>query len=123
MPTRAKKPCAYPQCPELVEAGNTYCGIHRKGESRRQDKFRTRDKRIKSFYSSARWQKVRNRFIKINPLCEHCLDKDIVTPAEEVDHIVPVKEDWSKRLREDNLQSLCRRCHRRKTVKDKELYG
>ena len=47
-----------------------------------------------------------------------CLLKGIVKKADLVDHIVPIREDWSKRLDSTNLQSLCYRCHREKTRKD-----
>ncbi len=38
--------------------------------------------------------------------------------AELVDHIIPSKDDWSDRLNSNNLQSLCRACHRAKTKRE-----
>jgi len=126
MPSRSKKPCAQPGCPELIEAGNTYCEEHRKKESRRRNKRydnNQRDPKLKKFYSSARWQKVRRKKIKRDPLCEHCAEAGITKPADLVDHIIPLKVDWSLRLRLDNLQSLCRSHHQTKSAKDKEKYN
>ena len=128
MPTRSKKPCNYPGCPELIEAGSTYCKEHKevKADRKRLNNKRydeNRDPRLKKFYAGSRWRRLRNLYIKRNPLCEHCLTDDRVKPAEEVDHIIPVKEDWSKRFKIENLQALCRSHHRSKTIKDKELYG
>ena len=127
MPQRLKKPCNYPGCSELVEAGKTYCEEHREDkQSRKKERDRQynekRDPKLRKFYSSARWKKVRKRYISKNPLCEHCLERDRVKPADVVDHIIPVKVDWSKRLDASNLQSLCNSCHAKKTQEDKKEY-
>lgn len=125
MPRRAKKPCNYPGCPELVTAGQRYCDTHtKKAEKQRQaryDKYQ-RDKQSAKFHSSRAWQKTRNRKLKLNPLCEYCLP-DNITPATEVDHIIPIKVDWSFRLVMSNLKSSCHACHMRKTAEDRKKYG
>lgn len=121
MPKRAKKPCAYPGCSKLV-SGQTYCEKHFKEVEKKRQKLYDRyqrNKKIARFYSNARWQKLRDRKLKHDPLCEHCLP-DVVTPATEVDHIIPVEVDWSRRLDWNNLQSLCHSCHMKKTAEDKK---
>ncbi|MDO7487031.1 HNH endonuclease signature motif containing protein [Peribacillus frigoritolerans] len=55
-----------------------------------------------------------------NPLCEHCLLMDKVTPMDVCDHIIELKDDWSLRLDISNLQSLCNSCHNKKTAKVKK---
>lgn len=123
MPKRAKKPCAYPGCSKLV-SGQTYCEKHFKEVEKKRQKLYDRyqrNKKIARFYSNARWQKLRDRKLKNDPLCEHCLP-DVVTPATEVDHIIPVEVDWSRRLDWNNLQSLCHSCHMKKTAEDKKKY-
>jgi len=40
-----------------------------------------------------------------------------------VDHLLPIKQAPELRLDLNNLQSLCRSCHRRKTEQDNRLYG
>jgi 5-methylcytosine-specific restriction protein A len=75
-----------------------------------------------SFYNSWPWRKLRKAFRIKNPLCKHCLDKDEVTPMKVVDHIVPIKAggeplDW------DNLQSLCEKCHNKKSANESRGYG
>ena len=51
----------------------------------------------------------------------------MVRAAEEVDHIVAVSADLSLGFERTNLQSLCRRCHQKKTanenstISDKEI--
>lgn len=71
----------------------------------------------KRFYDSTRWQRLRRAYLTANPLCEECLLKGITEIAEEVDHKIPIADggsptDW------DNLQSLSKTCHSRKTRRD-----
>jgi 5-methylcytosine-specific restriction protein A len=65
------------------------------------------------------WNKVRAVKLVGNPLCEECLKAGIVKQAEEVHHIKPVAEFPELRLAIDNLQSLCRVCHNKKTAEEK----
>ena len=125
MPHRNKKPCSKPGCPKLVAAGQTYCNKHKKEyKSRRNKKYdrEKRDKKISKFYSSSTWKKIRDRYIKKNPLCEICKEKGLSEVADEVDHIVRIKVNWSKRFNSKNLQSLCHKCHMKKSAKDREKY-
>jgi len=126
MPTRPKKPCAYPGCPELVPAGQTYCEMHReiynKNRHQRYDVYE-RNERAKKFYSSPAWKKLRKIQLNEQPLCAMCLKKNIIKQAEMVDHIVPIQINWSLRLVKSNLQSLCNRCHAIKTAEDKKKYN
>ncbi|WP_420796749.1 HNH endonuclease signature motif containing protein [Alkalihalophilus marmarensis] len=59
----------------------------------------------------------------INPLCEWCERDGRLEPMVDVDHVVPVKQEWERRLDVSNLQSLCRSCHAKKTAEDREKYG
>lgn len=63
-----------------------------------------------------RWRKLRNRRLDADPLCRHCTERGLVTPAVEVDHIKPKalggEDTW------DNTQSLCKPCHQDKTRQD-----
>lgn len=47
-----------------------------------------------------------------------CEKKGIVTAANVVDHIIPLRIDYNKRLDVNNLQSLCNKCHNIKTKND-----
>ena len=50
----------------------------------------------------------------MNPLCAECDRHALVTPGEVVDHVKELKDGgdpWDP----DNLQTLCKECHAKKT--------
>lgn len=57
-----------------------------------------------------RWQKLRARILKAEPLCRKCQRR-----AVEVDHVKPVSQGGAF-FRRGNLQALCRACHEAKTA-------
>ena len=69
-----------------------------------------------SFYQSMAWKDTRKAYLKsVGGLCEKCLAKGIIKPAEAVHHVTPLTEenvfDLNISLSWDNLQALCRTCH------------
>lgn len=81
---------------------------------------------VNKFYHSTHWRKLRALFLKKHPICNHCQNKDIITKATTVDHIVSINpnDGWNTEngkyphpLNTDNLQALCFKCHARKTGK------
>ena len=70
-------------------------------------------------YNSARWKAVREKQLKIQPLCEACLNNGIDEPATQVDHIRAISFGGDP-LNIENLQSLCYRCHGIKSRKEQE---
>jgi len=48
-------------------------------------------------------------------LCVKCLERGILTPAVDVDHIKELKDYPELCLVDSNLQSLCKSCHSKKT--------
>jgi len=81
-----------------------------------------KESKNKHIYASTRWTKLSRNFRKKYPLCSMCRDRGIINEAKEVDHVVPINLggaiwDWA------NLQGLCRRHHRLKTMNDKKKYG
>ena len=70
----------------------------------------------KGFYSSKAWQHTRTAFAKSKGnLCEVCLAKGLIVPAEIVHHkieLTPMNvNDPSITLDWNNLQCVCRECH------------
>jgi 5-methylcytosine-specific restriction protein A len=58
--------------------------------------------------------------LKTEPLCRECVAQGIYdVVATEVDHIEPHRGDWSKFVDRNNLQSLCKSHHSKKTAKER----
>lgn len=70
------------------------------------------------FYDTQEWRKLRNWFIRANPLCNQCSRRERLVLAKVVDHIIPI-EDGGEPLDVENLQSLCKPCHTAKTNKER----
>lgn len=76
-----------------------------------------KDNNSAKYYNSIQWKRLRNYYIRRHPLCEECLSKGIVKPAEEVHHKLPfiygiTEEDrWNRLTDEDNIIALCKECH------------
>ena len=118
MPSKPKRPCAQPGCPELVDSG--YCDKH-KQQAGYYDK--QRGSSSARGYGS-RWQKYRRLWLSRQPLCIHCLDKNRVTQATDVDHIVAVSGPSDPLFwRPSNHQSLCHSCHSSKTARENGGFG
>jgi len=64
-------------------------------------------------YNNRRWRRRRRRQLAQQPLCEFCLAKGLVVPADVVDHI---EEHHGDRMKfwYGALRSLCRPCHERR---------
>lgn len=112
MPYKPRPGCKYPLCPNRAEKGSSYCNLHK---PKKEDNRPSSTARGYNY----RWQKVRKMYLKENPLCVECLNLGIITPATIVDHIEPHKGDYDKFWDEDNMQSLCEKCHNIKTGKGK----
>lgn len=125
-----KKICNKPGCTKLIDYSDKYCEKHvfvdKVNEADRQknyDKYR-RDQKSKAFYDSPEWRKTRQIvLVRDNYLCQDCLDKNKITPYDVVDHIIPIKVNWSLRLELSNLRLLCHSCHAIKTAEDKRKYN
>ena len=116
VPTRPKRPCSYPCCPELVDG--RYCDAHQKVIDRGYNKERSPE--IKKRYGNA-WRKIRSRYIKAHPLCVECKRAGKLTPAEEIHHIVPLSKGGTHE--ESNLMSLCTSCHSTITAREGGRWG
>lgn len=120
MPWKPLRPCNHPGCPSLSD--QAYCEQHRKevkGENNRRYDTDRRDKGMRAFYTSTAWRHLRELKLKQMPMCEECYRQGRISKAVIVDHIKPARESLSDRLNIDNLQSLCRSCHNKKTATDR----
>jgi len=102
MPRRPKRPCRQPGCVTLTNEG--YCAAHRRAMYKRID--RNRGNASQRGYD-ARWRKAREVWLHEHPLCVECQSTGKLTPATDVDHIIPHRGDpvlfWDR----TNWQSLC----------------
>jgi len=95
----------------LVRDGGSRCKDHPKVNSFADKK--SRGTRHERGYGSA-WTKLRESILQRDAgLCQACRKQGRLTPARDVDHIIPKAEGGTDD--ESNLQSLCRACHTEKT--------
>lgn len=59
---------------------------------------------------------LRHQQLTKEPLCEDCLKRGHIVPATDVDHKEAHNGDWDKFIDHENLRSLCKSCHSRKTI-------
>ena len=68
-----------------------------------------------TFYNTTKWRKARLAHLQKEPLCQECLKKGKITPADSVHHKVsPFKDmkiNWTLGLDDNNLESICQECH------------
>jgi 5-methylcytosine-specific restriction protein A len=93
------------------------------GQSNRQrakayDQARSKDE-ARKWYRTAAWQDMRQRQLRDAPLCqsrdETLVQRSCGAIATDVDHRRPHRGDRGLFFDPDNLQSLCKSCHSRKT--------
>ncbi len=107
MPTKPKKPCKHPGCPELTD--DKYCDKHK--ELHVNQRANTAERGYDN-----RWRKARKIFLKLHPLCVKCHEEGKLTKATVVDHIIPHRGDKDLFWDESNWQALCKSCHDKKTM-------
>lgn len=106
MPYKPKSPCAYPGCGQLA-THKQYCAEHKKTMDKQYNRYE-RDPESNKRYGRA-WKRIRDRYIKLHPLCEECEKQGRLTPVEEVHHIIPLADGGTHEI--ENLVSLCHSCH------------
>ena len=105
-----KRPCLRQGCCELVRHPNTYCKKHK---PKCNDKLRPTA--YQRGYTNA-WRRYRQAFLIKSPLCVECTKQGLIREATVVDHITPHKGNKDIFWDESNHQSLCIRCHNKKTA-------
>lgn len=80
------------------------------------------------FYNQWKWKKTSKAYRLANPLCEceDCKENEIVKPAEVCDHKRGLKFLLDNNIDPfdyDELQSMSKECHNRKSAKERGGYG
>lgn len=70
-------------------------------------------------YNTARWRRLRELKLQMNPLCERCEEEGRITMSEDVHHKIsfmtvedPIRRQFLA-YDFDNLQALCKQCHQK----------
>lgn len=115
MPRKPKRLCTKAGCPGLYDPATETCSRCGKRERTGWDRNKRRGTRQERGYDEP-YLKLRRQKKTANPLCEECERNGYTTLMKEVHHIVsfdglndPLRLDW------DNLESLCKTCHLRKS--------
>ena len=112
MAMKPLRPCRHPGCPALTRQG--YCPEHKpkRAERRASAKYH-------GWYSLPVWtDDLRPAQLLREPWCRECARHGVRTRATVVDHVTPHRGDWQLFIDPDNHQSLCKRCHDRKTARE-----
>ncbi|MFW5407729.1 HNH endonuclease [Pectobacterium brasiliense] len=118
MPPRTKRPCKHRGCAALTNDASGYCDAHRAEHAgdgwKRHAAGKSRQERG---YGRA-WDIRRMRILmRDNYVCQECRRNDIGTPATHVDHIIAKAHGGTDD--DENLESLCAPCHRKKTATER----
>lgn len=117
-----KKFCPWLGCNKIIPASARYCEKHTRmaaeREAQRQARYDqstrlTRDKKYHDFYLSPEWEKVRAYVMaRYKGICVYSyVIQSKIAPAKEVHHIIPIRDDWSRRFDVDNLIPLSAAVH------------
>jgi 5-methylcytosine-specific restriction protein A len=116
MPAALPRPCPRPGCTGILRNGCcSRCGAARHPSTPAPD---ARPSAARRGYNH-HWRKLRAATLAAEPtahtgpLCVACLRQGIITPATDLDHIVPKRAGGADTP--ENLQPLCHACHSRKT--------
>lgn len=114
MPTLPGKQCRVNGCSGITTDGNNgYCPKHKNhGWAKYQTENPNR------IYQTARWKRVRGFVIRRDKgLCQHHLNGQVFVAGTECDHIKPLSLGGDP-YDPENIQLLCKECHKRKTAKE-----
>ena len=87
---------------------------------RKKPKAEREHKHKEPRYHTTRWRELRLSVLQASPLCVHCEEVGVITLAQMVDHVKPVRlggEFWNV----SNLQPLCNSCHAVKSGKESKV--
>lgn len=98
------------RCGKRIQAGSRCPCL--KDRHKEYDRF-SRDKKSKAFYDSGEWQKARQDALDADDGIDVYvyMTKGEIIAADDVHHIIPLRDDWSRRNDIENLISLSHETH------------
>lgn len=115
------KQCRYPDCVVLISRSNkktNYCSQHQQIKRQsisvtdKSDELILELKKLKKFYNSTQWKRIRLLQLHREPLCVICGQT-----GQVVDHIIRLRSGGQS-LDFKNLQTMCHRCHNSKRAQE-----
>lgn len=89
---------------------------------KQNEKLYLNRERNQRFYQSE-WKNLRLYKLSLNPCCERCAQSGYTNVYDlEVHHRIPINSDegWKNRQNPDHLETLCRSCHQKETVREQK---
>lgn len=71
-------------------------------------------------YNTGAWKRLRLAHLSLSPMCVGCEAMGLLTPANTVDHVVPISEGGPAFPGHGALNSYCASCHGAKTARGSE---
>lgn len=106
------KICRAPNCSNYAVEGHCYCAEHLKESQEKHKAFENAKRSNEEFYHTSRWRMLRTEVVREQGCCQCCgTDTDLT-----VDHIIDPRGDEQLFFDKQNLQVLCKDCHRIKTA-------
>lgn len=106
---RAKRPCKWQNCSQVVDAIAGYCQLHQQKLLARRKTEQSNDP-LRPFYNCKRWQTTRSVVLGRDMICKMCG----LTASTVVHHVVDARV-WIQRgndfYDDANLQGVCVECH------------
>ncbi len=122
MNRKPNRACRELGCVGYAVNRSPYCGRHAAAHAR---VFRSAEHRKEAarLYRTGQWQVLRRQLLTQQPFCTECMKAGKYTLANEVDHIVPHRNNERLFYDPSNLQPLCRPCHSTKTAREDGGFG
>lgn len=98
------------RCGKRIPAGSSCSCI--KQRHKEYDKY-LRDEKSKRFYHSNEWITARDKAMELDEGIDvyAYMTRGEILAADTVHHIIPLRDDWKKRVSSDNLISLSHSSH------------
>lgn len=104
------KYCNFNGCTNKIDKGN-YCNEHKRSKKKRKQQKNIYHHENKPFYRSDPWKAIRSKvYEREKGYCQRC-GKFIFGRRAHIHHIIPIRQDESLKLEENNLMLLCPKCH------------